>query len=61
MCQSKSGTGKTLAFVSLILQYFISLDKLDAKTYCVVIVPTRELAVQIFQIIKALLDSVVML
>lgn len=61
MCQSKSGTGKTLAFVSLILQYFISLDKLDAKTYCVVIVPTRELAVQIFQIIKGLLDSVVMI
>ena len=58
ICQSKSGTGKTLSFIALMLQHFVMFDQLDAKTYCVVVVPTRELAVQIYQILRMLLDSV---
>ncbi|EKE40660.1 DEAD/DEAH box helicase, putative [Entamoeba nuttalli P19] len=49
-----TGSGKTLSFLIPIVQRLIELDKTDS-TQCVIIVPTRELAVQINEHFKKLI------
>lgn len=51
ICQSKSGTGKTLTFCSIILERISlsnsGLSKQDLTPQAIIITPTREIAVQI--------------
>jgi superfamily II DNA/RNA helicase len=46
---AQTGTGKTAAYLLPILQNMISRDQIGKGTACLVLVPTRELAVQIDQ------------
>jgi ATP-dependent RNA helicase len=53
IAQAQSGTGKTATFSIGILQ---SIDTTQRETQCLVLSPTRELAVQIQKVILALGD-----
>lgn len=58
MIKSETGSGKTLAYLIPIVQILQSLPtKIDRTSgvYCVILVPTRELCVQIEETIKKLL------
>jgi len=49
MAQSKTGTGKTIAFILPIL------DKMQGKqNECLILLPTRELAKQVYRVVKGL-------
>ena len=51
IAQAQSGSGKTATFVIGVLQ---NIDFEDLKTQALIIAPTRELAIQIFEVVKAL-------
>lgn len=51
IAQAQSGSGKTATFVIGVLQ---NVDFEDLKTQALIIAPTRELAIQIFEVVKAL-------
>lgn len=56
LIHSETGSGKTLAFFIPILQHLASKDQ-KARcegTYCVILCPTRELAVQTFDLVETL-------
>jgi superfamily II DNA/RNA helicase len=55
IARAKSGTGKTLAFAAFVLHHLQMVSKLEAKTYSVIILPTRELAIQVYQLFKTIL------
>ena len=51
IAQAQSGSGKTATFVIGVLQ---NIDFEDLKTQALIIAPTRELAIQIYDVVKAL-------
>lgn len=58
--QSKSGTGKTLAYVAIFLQKLIEERKEQeamSKVRVLVLEPTRELAVQVYQFIRKVMAA----
>ncbi|MFX0072534.1 MAG: DEAD/DEAH box helicase, partial [Candidatus Hermodarchaeota archaeon] len=50
MVQSKTGTGKTIAFVLPIMEHL----KKGGRNECLILVPTRELAKQVFNVIRGI-------
>jgi len=57
--KAKTGSGKTLAFGIPALQRFLDADKPTPKRpKALVLVPTRELALQVYDVIKPLADAV---
>ena len=58
ICRSKSGTGKTAAYLSIILNNLMTTsNEIENKTYTIILLPTRELAVQVYQSLSQLLTS----
>uniref|UniRef100_A0A914PEN5 RNA helicase n=1 Tax=Panagrolaimus davidi TaxID=227884 RepID=A0A914PEN5_9BILA len=53
---SATGTGKTAAFMLPILERLLYKPKLKAQTRVLVLVPTRELAIQVFQVSRKLAE-----
>lgn len=51
IAQAQSGSGKTATFAIGVLQ---NIDFEDLKTQALIIAPTRELAIQIFEVVKSL-------
>lgn len=51
IASAQTGTGKTAAFLLPVLHHILQSDSLDA-THCLILVPTRELAIQIAQQIE---------
>ncbi|KAL4496205.1 hypothetical protein ABPG72_012942 [Tetrahymena utriculariae] len=60
IAQAKAGTGKTLAFSSIILEKLINRRQTifqDSNPLVLIILPTRELAIQVFEFIQQLLKA----
>lgn len=53
---SATGTGKTAAFMLPILERLLYKPKQKAQTRVLVLVPTRELAIQVFQVSRKLAE-----
>lgn len=58
--QAKTGSGKTLAFVLPLLERLseVESDQQISSTFALVVVPTRELALQVVQVVNSLTEEV---
>jgi superfamily II DNA/RNA helicase len=56
IAQAKAGTGKTLAFASVALS--LAESSLDDGVYCVIVLPTREIAIQVFDVIFQVTEKI---
>lgn len=57
VAQSKSGTGKTLSYASIVLTHILQAPPLTPTCSYLVILPTRELALQVYQNFKEIVGS----
>lgn len=57
VAQSKSGTGKTLSYISIILTHLLAAPPLDNHCSYLIVLPTRELALQVYQNFKDIVGS----
>jgi superfamily II DNA/RNA helicase len=57
VAQSKSGTGKTLSYISVILTHIISELALGNSCKYLILLPTRELTLQVYQNFKEIFNS----
>ena len=57
VAQSKSGTGKTLSFISIILTHILAAAPLENQCNYLIVLPTRELALQVYQNFKEIVSS----
>jgi hypothetical protein len=52
-----AGTGKTIAFLSIALSQLLTKPQLDSLPQTLILTPTRELALQIFQVINLIIGK----
>lgn len=57
VAQSKSGTGKTLSYISIILTHMLAAAPLENHCNYLIVLPTRELALQVYQNFKEIVNS----
>jgi superfamily II DNA/RNA helicase len=57
VAQSKSGTGKTLSYVSIILSHILRSPTLGPTCNYLIVLPTRELALQVYQNFKEIVGT----
>lgn len=57
VAQSKSGTGKTLSYISIILTHILASAPLEQHCNYLIVLPTRELALQVYQNFKEIVNS----
>ena len=56
MAQSKSGTGKTLSYLSILLSHCLENPSTTQKCSYLIILPTRELSLQVYQNLKEIVN-----
>lgn len=57
IAHSKSGTGKTLSYLSILMTHLLTISQVSFKCSFLIILPTRELALQVHQTFKEIINS----